>query len=74
MYTTSHNYWRDPASEGASTFSFSSVAAMCGVLAVGEWNITLPFYPVYLFLANLVTAIVISVGQYQVYRLEGKFR
>lgn len=57
---------KDPNSESASTFGFSSLAAMCGVLAVGEWNGVLLFYPVYLFIANFVTAIVILVGQYQV--------
>ncbi len=59
---------KDPFSESATTFSFSSVAALCGVVAVAEWNLLLLFYPFYLFLANFVTALVIVVGQYQVSR------
>lgn len=55
----------DPQSESASVYAFSSVAAVCGFLAVGEWNLALLAYPVYLFLANFSTALVVLVGQYQ---------
>jgi hypothetical protein len=58
----------DPFSEGASTFACSSAAALLGLLTVGEWNLTLLFYPAYLFLANLVTAITIIVGKYHTRR------
>lgn len=60
---------KDPFSESATTFGFSSVASLLGVVAVAEWNLMLLFYPFYLFLANFVTAMVIVVGQYQVARL-----
>jgi hypothetical protein len=59
----------DPLSEGASTYACSSLAALLGLLAVGEWSLTLLFYPAYLFLANLVTAVTVWVGQYQLRRL-----
>lgn len=60
---------QDPASESSSTFWFSAVAALCGIVAVGEWNLMLLFYPCYLFLANFTTALVVGVGRYQLARL-----
>lgn len=60
---------REPTSESASTFICSSLAALCGFVAVGEWNAVLLFYPAYLFLANFVTAVTIWVGQYHMRRL-----
>lgn len=60
----------DPASEGASTYFFASLGAFCGLLAVGQWSMKLLFYPAYLFLANMTTALVVWVGQYQVARLQ----
>jgi hypothetical protein len=60
----------NPKSEGVSTYAFSSVAALCGFVAVGQWSLVLLFYPAYLFLANFVTALVVWVGQYQVQRLQ----
>ena len=59
----------DPFSVGASTFVCSSVAALLGLVSVGEWNLTLLFYPAYLFLANGMTALTIWVGKYQTRRL-----
>jgi hypothetical protein len=55
----------DPQSESATTYAFSSVAALCGFLAVAEWNMVLLFYPFYLFVANFTTALVVGVGKYQ---------
>lgn len=60
---------QDPGSESASTFCFSSLAAVFGFVSVGEWNLLLLFYPAYLFLANFVTAVTICVGKYQVRHL-----
>lgn len=60
---------QDPMSEHPSTYAFSSLAAVCGVLAVGEWNIALLSYPSYLFLANITCSLVIIVSQYQVRRI-----
>ncbi len=60
---------RDPQSDSAVPFSFSSAAALCGLLAVGQWNMLLLFYPFYLFLANFVTASVVLTGQYQLAHL-----
>jgi len=60
---------RDPASESATAYVFSSLAALCGFVAVGQWDFTLLLYPAYLFLANIVTALVVLVGKYQVSRL-----
>jgi hypothetical protein len=57
---------RSPMTEHASTYLASSVAALCGVLAVNQWDLLLIFYPFYLFLANFTTGIVILVSQYQV--------
>jgi hypothetical protein len=57
---------RDPASESSSAYVFSGLAALCGILAVAQWNLTLLFYPAYLFLANMFIAVVVWVGQYQV--------
>jgi hypothetical protein len=62
---------RDPLSESASTFLAGTIAALMGVVAVGEWNLMLLFYPFYLFLANFVLAMVILVGQHEVKRLAG---
>lgn len=59
-----------PTSESATTYAFSSMAALCGFIAVGEWNFSLLFYPAYLFLANLVVALVVTVGKYQVSRMQ----
>jgi hypothetical protein len=58
----------DPRSESSTTYAFSSVAALCGFVAVGQWNFSLLFYPAYLFLANFVLALTIWVGTYQVSR------
>jgi len=60
---------REPDTESSTTYAFSSVAALFGFLAVGEWNLVLLFYPFYLFLANFTTAVVVLVGKYQVNRL-----
>ncbi len=60
---------REPDTESASTYLFSSVAALCGFVAVGQWNLTLLFYPAYLFLANFITALVVMVSKYQVSRM-----
>jgi hypothetical protein len=62
---------QDPHSEAASAYVFSGLAAFCGFLAVAQWNLTLLFYPAYLFLANLSVALVVAVGKYQVSRLHG---
>lgn len=59
-----------PQSESASTFLFSTVASAMGFVAVGEWNWMLLFYPLYLFLANGITAQVILVSQYQSRKLQ----
>lgn len=59
---------QNPMSEGASTFIFSSIAAAMGFVAVGMWSWPLMFYPIYLFLANGITAQTILVGQYQTRR------
>ncbi len=58
-----------PQSESASTFLFSTAASAMGFVAVGEWNLMLLFYPLYLFLANGITAQVILVSQYQSRRM-----
>lgn len=60
---------KDPLSESSSAYVFSSLAALCGLLAVAEWNLTLLFYPAYLFLANFLVAVVVWVGKYQLSRL-----
>lgn len=60
---------REPMSESASTFIFSAAASCCGILAVGTWNLLVLSYPVYLFIANAMTALTILVSQYQVRRL-----
>lgn len=60
---------REPMSESASTFAFSASASVCGILAVGSWNLPVLSYPAYLFIANFTTALTILVGQYQVRRL-----
>jgi hypothetical protein len=62
---------RDPQSEDASAYIFSSLGALCGLLAVAQWNLTLLFYPAYLFLANMSVALVIVVGKYQISHLRG---
>lgn len=62
---------REPETESATPFLASSFAALCGVMAVGQWNMQLLFYPFYLFLANFVTGLVIVVSQYQVRHLYG---
>ena len=66
---TVHKALREPETESASTFMVSSLAAICGFLAVNEWDLLLLFYPFYLFLANFVTGMVITVSKYQVRRL-----
>jgi hypothetical protein len=60
-----------PESESSSTFLFSTVASAMGFVAVGEWNWLLLFYPLYLFLANGITAQVIVISQYQARRFGG---
>lgn len=55
---------RDPYSEDGVWFACSAGASLCGLLAVGRWDLTVLFYPAYLFVANLATALVIWVGQY----------
>lgn len=56
---------RKPMTESTTTFAFTALAAACGTVAVGKWDVVLLAYPVYLFLANFTTAIVIFTGQYQ---------
>ncbi len=60
----------DPLSESATTYGFSSAAALCGFIAVGQWNFNLLFYPAYLFLANFAVALTVWVGHYQRSRLQ----
>lgn len=54
----------DPLSENPTTFFASSFAALLGIFSVGEWNVVLLFYPVYLYTANFLTAVVVGVGRY----------
>lgn len=54
---------REPQSESATTFWASSVAAFFGILSVGVWDPVLIIYPLYLYTANLVTAVVITAAQ-----------
>jgi uncharacterized membrane protein YagU involved in acid resistance len=61
---------RDPQSEGASAYLFSGLGAMCGFLAVAQWNFSLLFYPAYLFLANMLLAVVVWVGKYQLQKVQ----
>lgn len=60
----------DPNSESTTTYICSSIAALCGFIAVGQWNFSLLFYPAYLFLANFVVAMVVWVGKYQLSRMQ----
>lgn len=53
-----------PDSETPVTYAFSSLAAACGIVAVGSCDIQLLVYPVYLFFANFTTALIVWVGQY----------
>ena len=57
---------RHPMTEHASIYLASSAAALCGVLAVGQWDLLLMFYPFYLFLANFTTGIIILASKYKV--------
>ena len=52
-----------PFEESATTFGASSVAALLGVLSVDTWDTILIAYPLYLYTANLITAIVIVTAQ-----------
>lgn len=54
----------DPMSDSPTTFIASSIAALIGIFSVGEWNVILLFYPVYLYTANFLVAVVIGVGRY----------
>lgn len=65
---------QDPESESAVPFAWSSIGAVFGFLAVGEWNLLLLFYPFYLFLANFLTATVVMVGKYQWRRFSSSVR
>ena len=55
---------RDPLSEGVSPYLCSSLAALLGFVAVGQWNGMLLFYPAYIFIASFTTAVVVWVGKY----------
>lgn len=68
VYPTLVKSLNDPWSERAITFVTSAVAAALGILAVAEWDAALLGYPVYLFLANVVIAMVILIGQHHVSR------
>jgi len=54
----------DPLSESPSTFIGSTVASLLGIFSVGQWNVILLFYPVYLYTANFLTSVVIGTGRY----------
>jgi hypothetical protein len=56
---------QDPTSERASVYVCSSLASAMGFIAVGVWDWSLMFYPLYLFLVNGIVAQTVLVGQYQ---------
>lgn len=56
----------DPMSDNPTTFAASAIASLLGIFSVGRWDITLLIYPIYLYTANFLTAVVIAVGRYQV--------
>lgn len=53
----------DPNSETLSTWLIVGTGAVFGIFAVGNWNITLLAYPMYLALANLGVAAAIGLGK-----------
>jgi len=54
----------NPMDDSPTIFIAGSLAALLGIFSVGEWNIILLFYPVYLYTANFLTAVVIGSGRY----------
>ncbi len=62
----------DPLSDSPTTFIASSLAALMGIFSVGQWDVVLLFYPVYLYTANFLTAVVIGTGRYYANRNEIK--
>ena len=58
----------DPQSESAYMYAASCVASAIGVYLVGQWSLVLLVYPLYLFLINGATALMVAVGRYHVQR------
>jgi hypothetical protein len=62
LLTTIKSY-EDPESETVSTWIISSISGLLAAISVGEWNIILLIYPLYIFLANLSVFIAIILGK-----------
>jgi len=55
--------YEDPGSETLATWVLCSIAGFFAVLSVGEFNLILLLYPLYLCFINGATAVVILVGK-----------
>ena len=55
--------YEKPQTETLSTWLLVAGAGILGMLAVGQWNIVLLSYPVYIFLANGATATAVLFGE-----------
>lgn len=53
FYLTIVKTWRAPDTETLSSWVLASIAAGCGVLAIGEWtDLAKTIYPAYIFIGN----------------------
>ena len=62
-YLTIDKAYKDPMSETASAWLFSSVAGIFSMLSVGSFNIVLLSYPFYLFIACGAVPIAMELGK-----------
>jgi hypothetical protein len=62
-YLTVVKSYEDPGSETLSTWLIVSIAAVLGMLAVGQFNLILLSYPLYIFLANFSVVVAILLGR-----------
>lgn len=53
-----------PEQESSSAFISAAIASLLGVMSVGNWNLVLISYPLYLYTINLITALVITISKY----------
>jgi hypothetical protein len=62
-YLTVDKTYKDPNSETRSAWALSFVAGIFSMIAVGEFNIILLSYPLYICLANAAVVTAIEVGK-----------
>lgn len=69
-YLTVYKTYKDPDTETTFSWVMTSIAGFLAIVIVGEWNVSLIIYPLYIFIANSTVVATILIAKYQRKQIE----